>query len=38
VKNHVKMILGKLGVQDRTQAATTAIQRGLVSLQRPLAR
>lgn len=32
VKNHVKVILGKLGVQDRTQAATSAIQRGLVSL------
>ena len=32
VKNHVKVILGKLGVQDRTQAATTALQRGLVSL------
>jgi two-component system NarL family response regulator len=32
VKNHVKVILGKLGVHDRTQAATTAIQRGLVSL------
>ena len=24
VKNHVKVILGKLGVQDRTQAATAA--------------
>ncbi len=33
VKNHVKVILGKLGVQDRTQAATTAIQRGLVRVQ-----
>lgn len=33
VKNHVKVILGKLGVQDRTQAATTALQRGIVSLQ-----
>ncbi len=32
VKNHVKVILDKLGVQDRTQAATTAIQRGLVRL------
>ena len=29
-KNHVKSILGKLGVQDRTQAATTAMQRGFV--------
>jgi two-component system NarL family response regulator len=32
VKNHVKVILDKLGVQDRTQAATTAIQRGIVPL------
>jgi two-component system NarL family response regulator len=32
VKNHVKMILEKLGVADRTQAATTALQRGLVRL------
>ena len=32
VKNHVKMILEKLCVADRTQAATTAIQRGLVRL------
>lgn len=32
VKNHVKMILEKLGVADRTQAATTAIQRGLARL------
>lgn len=32
VKNHVKSILSKLGVQDRTQAATTAIQRGIVQL------
>ena len=32
VKNHVKVILDKLGVQDRTQAATAAIQRGLVRL------
>jgi two-component system NarL family response regulator len=32
VKNHVKNILSKLGVQDRTQAATTAIQRGIVQL------
>lgn len=29
VKNHVKVILGKLGVADRTGAATKAIQRGL---------
>ncbi|MSU28523.1 MAG: response regulator transcription factor [Pedosphaera sp.] len=32
VKNHVKVILDKLGVRDRTQAATTAIQRGIVRL------
>jgi DNA-binding NarL/FixJ family response regulator len=30
VKNHVKMVLEKLQVSDRTQAATTALQRGLV--------
>lgn len=30
VKNHVKVILEKLGVSDRTGAATRAIQRGLV--------
>jgi DNA-binding NarL/FixJ family response regulator len=32
VKNHVKMIFEKLGVADRTQAATTALQRGLATL------
>ena len=32
VKNHVKDILSKLGVQDRTQAATAAIQRGIIHL------
>jgi len=32
-KNHVKSILKKLGVDDRTQAATTAIQRGIIHLQ-----
>lgn len=32
VKGHVKNILGKLGVQDRTEAATEAIRRGLVAL------
>lgn len=32
-KNHVKSILKKLGVQDRTQAATEAIQRGIIHLQ-----
>ncbi len=33
VKNHVKSILSKLGVEDRTQAATAAIQRGIIHLQ-----
>ena len=32
VKNHVKNILSKLGVQDRTQAVTAAIQRGIIHL------
>jgi DNA-binding NarL/FixJ family response regulator len=32
VKTHVNSILGKLGVTDRTQAATTALQRGIVHL------
>ncbi|HTR36074.1 MAG TPA: response regulator transcription factor [Bryobacteraceae bacterium] len=32
VKNHVKNILSKLGVDDRTQAATAAIQRGIIHL------
>lgn len=31
-KNHVKHILGKLGVHDRTGAVKTAIQRGIVHL------
>jgi two-component system NarL family response regulator len=31
-KNHVKHIFGKLGVQDRTQAATIAIRRGIIHL------
>ncbi|MGC9198687.1 MAG: response regulator [Acidobacteriaceae bacterium] len=31
VKTHINSLLGKLGVTDRTQAATIAIQRGLVS-------
>jgi len=31
-KNHVKNILHKLGAQDRTQAATLAIQRGIIHL------
>lgn len=32
VKSHVNNILSKLGVTDRTQAATTALQRGIVHL------
>jgi len=32
VKSHINNILSKLGVTDRTQAATTALQRGLVHL------
>jgi two-component system NarL family response regulator len=33
VKTHINNLLGKLGVSDRTQAATAAIQRGLVQLE-----
>jgi DNA-binding NarL/FixJ family response regulator len=33
VKTHINSLLGKLGVTDRTQAATAAIQRGLVQLE-----
>lgn len=32
VKTHINNLLSKLGVSDRTQAATTAIQRGIVHL------
>ena len=32
VKTHVNNLLGKLGVSDRTHAATVAIQRGIVHL------
>ena len=32
VKSHINNILSKLGVNDRTQAATTALQRGIVHL------
>jgi DNA-binding NarL/FixJ family response regulator len=38
VKTHINSLLGKLGVSDRTQAATAAIQRGIVpfeSLRKP---
>jgi DNA-binding NarL/FixJ family response regulator len=33
VKTHINRLLGKLGVTGRTQAATSAIQRGLVPLE-----
>lgn len=32
VKDHLKSILGKLHVQDRTEAVTVAIQRGIIHL------
>lgn len=32
VKTHINNLLGKLGVSDRTQATTAAIQRGIVHL------
>jgi DNA-binding NarL/FixJ family response regulator len=33
VKLHVSHVLEKLGVNDRTQAATAALQRGIISLE-----
>ncbi len=33
VKTHVNNLLGKLGVSDRTHAATVALQRGIVHLK-----
>lgn len=33
VKTHINSILSKLGVSDRTQAATSALQRGIVYLE-----
>jgi DNA-binding NarL/FixJ family response regulator len=38
VKTHINSLLSKLGVTDRTQAATAAIRRGIVpweSLRKP---
>jgi len=32
VKNHVNNIIEKLDVCDRTEAATTAIQRGIITV------
>jgi DNA-binding NarL/FixJ family response regulator len=33
IKTHINSLLGKMGVADRTQAATAAIQRGIVPLE-----
>jgi two-component system NarL family response regulator len=33
VKTHINSLLGKLNVTDRTQAATAALQRGMVALE-----
>lgn len=33
VKTHINTLLGKLGVEDRTQAATAAIRRGIVPFE-----
>ena len=33
VKSHINNLLGKLGVGDRTHAATVALQRGIVHLK-----
>ena len=33
VKVHVNSLLGKLGVEDRTQAVTEALRRGIVHLE-----
>ena len=30
VKNHVSVILGKIGVRDRTRAVLAALERGLI--------
>lgn len=36
VKTHINSLLGKLQVSDRTQAATTALQRGIVHFPQPV--
>jgi two-component system NarL family response regulator len=33
VKTHINSLLGKLGVGDRTHAATVALQRGIIHLK-----
>ncbi len=33
VRNHMSNLMQKLGVRDRTEAATTAIQRGIIRLE-----
>jgi DNA-binding NarL/FixJ family response regulator len=33
IKTHLKSILGKLGVEDRTEAVTVALQRGIIHLE-----
>ena len=35
VKTHLIHVFNKLGVADRTAAATTALQRGILRLERP---
>ncbi len=32
VKVHLKHVFGKLGVEDRTEAVTTALQRGIIHI------
>jgi DNA-binding NarL/FixJ family response regulator len=32
VKDHLKSVFGKLQVEDRTEAVTAAIQRGIIHL------
>ena len=35
VKNHLKSILGKLHLQNRVQAATLAVQQGILAVKNP---